>query len=301
MRVALTHTGSAIPEYIKHSIRQIRVFNPHVDIDIITHQGYAESYLDEQTREVSIESLNSDATLLKFRELSWYKAWGRPETVYPSPDNFVQGTSERMFLLNAYMKKYNFNDVWHFENDNLVYQNLEGVMNVLKTKGLDQDMVCCYMGPKYLVFNVAFIRDPQMLNDFCVWYATLLEAGESAIRSRYSMDMVQEMSVLKAYHDDLGRIKLFPSIPDTDQALGGIYFDPASYGQFIAGTNNGHGSGFRDAVNQDIGKEIQAGKITDVTFVKKFGALVHVGETSYPLFNLHMHNKTRIGEFVTYE
>lgn len=301
MRLALTHTGSTIPEYIKYCIRQIRAFNPYVDIDIITHQGYAKDYLDDQTREVSIESLGADATLMKFRELSWYKAWGKPNTTYPSPENFVHGTSERMFLLNAYMKKYNFNDVWHIENDNLVYSNLEGVMNALKKLGLDQDMTCCYMGPKYLVFNIAFIRDPQMLEDFCMWYATLMEAGESAIRSRYNMDMVQEMSVLKAYHDDLGRLKLFPSVPDQEPSLAGLYFDPASYGQFIAGTNNGHGPGFRDVANHDIGKAIQDGKIVSVELIKRYGAVVSSPLNSYALFNLHMHNKTKIGEFVTYE
>lgn len=302
MRIALTHTGSSPPEYIKYCLRQIRAFNPHVDIDIITHTGYAQDYVDgHQIREVSIENLATDTTLQKFREVSFFKVWGKPQTTYPSPENFVQGTSERVFLLNAYMKKYNFNDVWHFENDNLIYQNVEGVMNALKKQGMDQDIACCYMGPQYLVFNVAFIRDPQMLEDFCTWYATELQAGDPAIRAKYGMEMVHEMTMLKAYHDTLGRLKLFPSIPEREASLGGIYFDPASYGQFIAGTNNGHAPGFTDTVNHDIGKAIRAGNITDVHLVKGLGATITTPTNTYPLFNLHMHNKSRMGEFVTYE
>ncbi len=301
MRIALTHTGSRPPDYLKYCLRQIRAFNPNVDIDIITHSGYAKDYVDEQIREVAIENLAGDPTLEKFSEVSFYKVWGKPNTTYPSPENFVQGTSERVFLLNAYMKKYNFHDVWHFENDNLIYQNVEGVMNALKKTGLDQDITCCYMGKEYLVFNVAFIRDPQMLEDFCVWYAEELKAGDEGIRAKYGMSMVHEMTMLKAYHDTLGRLKLFPSIPDREPSLAGIYFDPASYGQYIAGTNNGHPPGFVDTANHDIGCAIRDGDITAVNLVKGLGATVTTKTNTYPLFNLHMHNKSRMGEFVTYE
>ena len=299
MRVVLTHTGSEVPDYTKHCVNQIRHTNPKIQIDVLVNYRH----IKEFRRKVSnvskltilpLEIYTENETLKEFRRISWYKHWGRPFTTYPSPENFVHGTSERLFILNAYIKHNKFNDVWHFENDNLIYGDLSYVANQCS-----KDKVSvCYMGPSYVVMNAILIPKHEMFNDAMEWYLNELYEGDAGLKAKYKLDMTQEMSVMRFYD----KFAYFPSIPEQDKTMGplGYFMDPASYGQFIAGTNNGHEPGFLDTINHDIAKQ-HSHKWRGMAFDKLKGPrVIDMNNREIRLFNLHMHNKTRIGEFVTY-
>lgn len=296
MRVILTHTGSEVPDYTKHCVNQIRHTNPNVQIDVLVNYRHIKEFR-RKTDGVSkltilpLEIYSEDESFKEFRRISWYKNWGSPYTTYPSPANFVQGTSERLFVLNAYIKHNKFNDVWHFENDNLIYGSL-----IVMTDYVSKEKISvCYMGPSYIVMNVVFIPKYEMFDEAMSWYLNEMQEGDSGLKSKYKLDMVHEMTVMKHYD----KFAYFPSIPEAEKTMGGYFVDPASYGQFIAGTNNGHEPGFLDTFNHAIAKQ-HSHKWRGMVFDRLGPRVIGMNNNEIRLFNLHMHNKTRMGEFATY-
>jgi hypothetical protein len=293
--LVLTHTGSPIPDYVEHCIKQIQHTNPETTIDLIADYQYGNQFLEDKrlccVNIIPIQELEHDPIVEEFRKVSWFKAWGKPNTTYPSPENFVQGTSERLFLLAAYLRMENLEKIWHIENDNLIYDNFEYV-----EKHLDQDKItCCYMNEKHTVWNIIYVPKPDMLYAAMQWYADQLSRGNEWLCKTYGLDMVHEMTVMRQYEN----LAFFPSLPS--EYKGWYLFDPASYGQYIGGTNNGHPPGFRDTINHDIGKlfnkewnHARFEKYTPVVISDKYKML-------YPLFNLHVHNKHMMKALSTYE
>lgn len=301
MKLVLTHTGSAVPDYTEICIRQAQFTNPGIDIDLIAEYNhgvkFVEKYNLKHVHIKPIEDIEQDYLVKRFREVSWLKAWGKPPTTYPSPENFVQGTSERLFLLAAYLKSRNQKDVWHIENDNLIYGSFEEISQHLNRNRV----TCCYMGPKYTVWNLVFTPEPRLLYEAMRWYVERLAEGNDHLCKSLGIDMVHEMTVMSQY----GNLSFLPSLPN-EGTIEGYYFDPASYGQYIGGTNNGHPPGFRDTVNHDIGRSF--GTLWSDAYFDGKAAFV-VGQDNaamrhirpYPLFNLHVHNKFKMKELSTYE
>lgn len=297
MIAVFTHVGSEVPDYTKYTIKQFRHTNPDMPIYFLCNYRHIADFR-RKVRSVPdltilpLEIYGENPTLQEFRRVSWFKSWGRPDTVYPSPDNFVQGTSERLFVLNAFIKHNKFKDVWHFENDNLVYKDLVPIADELPK----DKVTICHMGPAYVVLNAIFIPSHEQFDEAMEWYALQLSKGDAQLKAEFPLiEMVQEMSVMRFYYN----FNFFPSIPH-EKPLNNFFMDPASYGQFVAGTNNGHPPGFLDNTNHDIAKAFGR-RWKGMSHTKQTGPLViDMNEQAHGLINLHMHNKTRIGEFVTY-
>lgn len=300
MIAVFTHVGSEVPDYTKYTIKQFRHTNPDMPIYFLCNYRFCEPFR-RKVRSVPdltilpLEIYSENPTLQEFKRVSWFKSWGKPDTVYPSPDNFVQGTSERLFVLNAFIKHNKFNNVWHFENDNLVYTDLNFM-------GLPDDKVTiCHMGSVYVVLNAVFIPKHELFDDAVNWYSYQLSKGDAALKAEFpNIEMVQEMTVMRLYD----KFNFFSSIPGEMPYYhhnGNDYFmDPASYGQFIAGTNGGHPPGFLDNAHHDIAKAY-GNRWKGMSHTRQTGPeILGSDDKKYKLINLHMHNKTRIGEFVTY-
>jgi hypothetical protein len=295
-KLVLTHTGSAVPDYTEHCIKQVQYTNPGIEIDLVSEYNHGIEFVEKfklnNVHVKAIEDIQSDFLVKRFREVSWFKAWGRPNTAYPSPDNFVQGTSERLFLLAAYLKQKNIKNVWHIENDNLIY----GEFDSLQSHLCRDKITCCYMNPKHTVWNLVFIPDPLLLYTAMQWYVDQLAHGNDWVCKTYGLEMAHEMTVMSAYKDNLC---FFPSLPNENK-IADYYFDPASYGQYIGGTNNGHPPGFRDTVNHVIGQTY--GDLWN--HASMFFGYPHVSSNKFQtltkLFNLHVHNKHKMKELSTY-
>jgi len=300
-KLVLTHTGSAVPDYTEHCIKQVQYTNPGIEIDLIAEYNHGNAFVEQfgfkNVHVKAIEDIQQDFLVKRFRDVSWLKAWGKPPTTYPSPENFVQGTSERLFLLAAYLKQTRQNNVWHIENDNLIYGRFDEV-----DKHLSKDKVtCCYMNPKHTVWNLVFIPEPRLLYEAMRWYVEQLAHGNDFLCKTYGLEMVHEMTVMSQYASNLS---FFPSLPN-EGTIEGYYFDPASYGQYIGGTNNGHPPGFRDTVNHVIGQTFgqlwsDARMENGKPYVKPIYHPFVMGDPTIALFNLHIHNKYKMKELSTY-
>jgi hypothetical protein len=104
--------------------------------------------------------------------------------------------------------------------------------------------------------------------------------------------MVNEMTLLAIFNQ-----KSFHILPHMSIDFGAYgefdfrpeyVFDPGSYGQYLGGTNNGHGAGYAGD-HHFIGEAINKGLIKPIFEDHKPYVLCYGNK--YPLFNLHIHSK----------
>lgn len=283
MRIVNTFISDTneIPPYVEISLRQARKMNPEIEIDFISKK--AADYFEE----LSINWIPQDdithPILDEFRRLSWFDSHGTPNTTYPSPDEFWQKTCERIYYVMAHVYNNNYKKVFHFENDVLLYGNLKDLEPAGETAKVTD------MSPTQTTFAFCYFPNAEQIAYLCLCFNHLLTMGNYELQE-FVNDHISEMSLAKIMRD-VGTIESFSILPQGGQRF---LFDPGSYGQFLGGTNNGHGNGFTDPkhyIGQAINEGLEVGFVDDKPYV------LDKDKIYYQLFNLHIHSKN-LGEFI---
>lgn len=266
--------GGDIPEYTNVCLQQARKTNPDEDIRFICADN--QDIFDElNIKWIPQGSIDSDL-LGEFNKCCWFKRHDTPQTTYPSPELFWHRTAERIYYLEAYITDNHLDNVYHFENDVLLYGSL-GLVS-------DSDhMMAIPMTYNKTTFAFTYIPYPKKLHSVCEYFNLILSSYGEQRLTEVLQDHVSEMSLLTMATRE-GLVRSFPAIPRQDDKM---VFDPGSYGQFLGGTNNGHGSGFTDP-QHFIGAAIRRGELH-----VEFDTEPTVNGTK--IFNLHIHSKNLKG------
>lgn len=274
MRIVNTFISDTneVPEYTRLSLQKAREKNPTIDIDFICLNP--PPYFDElQINWIPQRELENSQILIDFNKVCDFKRHGTPKTTYPSPDLFWHRTAERIFYLQEYLSKNNLDEVFHFENDVLIYHDL----NLVNTS--DDKITVTDMSPTHTTFAFCYISKYKILSRLCEFFNDALSFGEQKLMT-LGYDHISEMSLLNIAL----RNKMVESFPTLINNSGEFIYDPGSYGQYFGGTNNGHDKGFTDPTHY-IGRAISLGQIKPVL---RCG----LPETEKnKIFNLHIHSK----------
>jgi hypothetical protein len=277
MRIVNTFISETneIPKYTEHSLRQARKFNPSIPIDFISPSP-AEYFEELNINWINQSGINSEE-LKRFKEVSWFDRHGTPNTTHPSPEGFWQKTAERIFYLQAYIKQNNLNEIFHFENDVLLYDSINEIQTTDK-------LTVTPMSSSHTTFAFTFIPTAEEITKLCCFFNNALSFGENNLLS-LGYDHISEMSLLNmSLKNNL--VSVFPVVPAEDQKY---VFDPGSYGQHLGGTNNGHAEGFIDP-SHVIGAYIKTGKI-ETKFEECPYVKFKYSKDWCKVFNLHVHSK----------
>lgn len=204
----------------------------------------------------------------------------------------------RLIFVSIFIKKYKLLDVVHLEADNIVYYNGNDLFkpDVISSGEFAYSLV----SPLVAAPGIICFKDGLSGNNFLSRIIKLLMSGEEAIFSAIGvqLDYISDMNFLDVISRGSKYFKLLPSLPFTDLATNyekfTYLFDPASYGQYLGGTNNGHEIGYKEQ-NHYIGRMLINGKINVVYNRKPY---VVYNEKEYPIYNLHIHNKKAIDQFL---
>ena len=278
MRIVNTFISETndIPEYTKTSLEQARRNNPETPIDFIAAKP-ADYFNDLDINWINQKDVEG-VLLKRFRSVSWFDRHGTPNTTHPSPDSFWAKTAERLFYLEEYIWQNQYTDVVHIENDVMLYGDIMELNSAIPVTGITTS-------PFQTTFALAYISDPQYYRNVCSSLIEFMRYGEQKLLG-FGYDHISEMSLLNlAWHQGvIGTFNIFPE-ENNDWV-----FDPASYGQFLGGTNNNHARGFTDSKHY-IGQKIRSGKF-EVSFDSD-GPKVWDKENNVhkKIFNLHIHSK----------
>lgn len=285
MRVVLFHSGQVLPNYLEDNFKQFRFFNPEMVVDFLTDFHHLENPLFAK---YSITPINKD-------EFYSEKVHHFERLFARASGDFWTLAATRLIYLENYMRLRGVSDVYHFENDVLIYYNLAQYNSIFKHF---PGIAITVGGPDKCMTGFSFIKNFAALRHMTDYFIHLLEDyGLEGTKRKYKLDMVNEMTLMRVYSSDGdSKITPLPTMPVAPMNINlekfGSLFDPASWGQFIGGTQ-GEGPG---AMPKDhyIGQFLRGQTEIHLTWIivdrLKVPCFIYNGE-AYRINNLHIHSK----------
>jgi hypothetical protein len=275
---AYTYTNT--PEYLWHSIKQSRRFYkdkiyvilPEQDIKTYTLSAKIyncelipfESFLNGENTTTLTGGHSDGASYTK----EFLKAWLNAGQIN---NHFICVTFLRLLVLCELIRNYQLTKVWHLENDNLIFDNFPD---------LDKEIYCANVSDAEASAGIFFIPEPYYAQQLALDLIEYFKANPDK----------SEMRILKLLIKDKNYIKYFKE----DKYI----FDGASFGQYIAGSNQGHGPG-HISEHHYFAKLIKQPS-TQIKVIERKPYLIKY-EAQKPIFNLHIHNKSQIRYIVNKE
>lgn len=294
--IILIHIGPEIPSYLFTNIEQIRLFNPNSPIFIVGNKEALARY--ETTENVSFiycEELEKTKEHLNFCRLQNFDK---------SFDNFWILTSERLFYLHETIKKMKLKNVFHLENDVMLYVDLEELLPILKQNY--REMIAATFDSDFrAILGIMFISSEEPIQKLTQFME------EKARESKNDMEILPEFkktypnapikplpiinpSYVKKYglRNQLQQIAKNPSSYYTHFSEFQSIFDAAAIGQYLGGISPRNGGGSIGFINEtclfDPSKLTFVWKSDDKN---RFVPYVCFENEEFRINNLHIHSK----------
>lgn len=281
------HSGNDLPDFLEDNFKQIRLFNSEIKIYFLTDKKLLINTIFDKYSVVALDK--DDFYSNKIREFESFFNYGS--------NNFWTLAATRLIYIENFMRSYNIENAYHFENDVLLYYNLEE--NHGKLDRFYKNIAITTGGPDKSMTGFMFIKNYlslSLMTDFFI--NTLKIYGILGTIRRYGMDMVHEMSLMKFYGIEKGNeyIANLPILPFGEFSEHYLdfnsIFDPATWGQFVGGTRT-EGPG---AKPQDhyIGIQLKKNPTWNVIWIEENGLKIPYFNNEDDLFkinNLHIHSK----------
>jgi hypothetical protein len=289
--IVFIHIGGAPPDYAAVAVRQARRWNPDAPIvflsSVLGDYGVGEKW-------VPIADIALTANHAKFRSSTTLNATWR--------GGFWRSTTERLFILEDWMRSAGVAECIHMENDNMLYTNISELLPALRTGAgisttfqgqgstLDQVRMC---------FSLLYCKSVDALGNFLFTLAGRAEATDEMQRGgQYWFDTPEECSVLptaptgvklvsesfRAWYED-------PRFP--------CLFDASAHGQFLGGEdprNGPKGPGFVNLDTDFRTDQFLYGWRADA-IGRRYPVLMDSGGQEWHIVNLHIHCK-RLADFI---
>ena len=226
------HTGAELPSFLECNFRQFRLFNPEVNVYFLTDKSHLNNVV---FKKYNILPFDKDQFYSgKIREFESFFNY--------SKNNFWTVTATRLIYIENFMADINLTNVYHFENDVLIYYNLADHDKTFRS--LYNDMAITVGGEIVAMTGFMFIKHSGALADMTKYFIDMLRRfGIKGTCEKYRIPMVNEMFLMRQYGVDFpGQLRNLPSMPFGEYAENvekfNSLFDPASYGQFVGGTQS---------------------------------------------------------------
>lgn len=267
--LVLVHIGVHFPEYINDCIAQVRSVSS-IPIHLLINE-VNRSKVSGSVDIVALETIPLSNKRRAFEEKNRLDKHFR--------DGFWKSCMMRFFYLYEHVVAQNLTDVFHIENDNLIFVDFVQKLSVFQTKPMwcvmDAPERCI---PSFLYFNSSSII-AELLNT-CIDHASKSSNDMYALASFHNNnpDKVGTLPIISNYKNTID--PMYFKYADTF----GMLFDGAAIGQYIGGVDP------RNAVGDTRGfiNETAVIKCNKMSIAWNEGNPVLNG---LPLVNLHIHSK----------
>ena len=261
----LVHIGTELPEYIHDCISQVRSVSD-INVHVLVEEEHVSKFKD-----VEVFSLNKIPSSKQRKDF---------ETVNRLDSSFRGGfwkfAMMRFFYIYDHMVSNNICDVFHIENDNLIFLDFQKKIDIFRSKS----MWCVFDSPDRVIPSFLYFKDSgivKRLLDECLYSASIGRNDMNALAEFQKKNSV-EVGILPIIVDYVDRIDemYFKHAEEF-----GCLFDAAAVGQYIGGVDprnkGGDTTGF---INETSVIKCDKIKIQDKIFLN-----------GLPLVNLHIHSK----------
>lgn len=120
MSIILIHIGDLFPTYINDCIKQLRVFNEYMPIYVLLEKKHHDKITENTIILIDLNELNDDEYTKTYLE----KNKRKHNSLMQFRSGFWIYTTLRFFYIRKFMEKNKLSNVFHFENDMMVYMDL---------------------------------------------------------------------------------------------------------------------------------------------------------------------------------
>lgn len=176
--IVFVHLGKEIPLYTQTAISQAHIFNPKAPIYLIAEEDAYKTFVRsrkllensyENITFISCESLTPSKKHLFFNQKSSLDRTFR--------NGFWQYATERFFYLEEFIYKYQLTNVFHLENDVMLYADLEKLLPNFCNNY--QGLGAVFDNEVRVVPSFIYIKDLQALKIFTHFLITKVHSKEN--------------------------------------------------------------------------------------------------------------------------
>lgn len=238
------HIGPDLPSYFITTIAQARLFNKECPIYVLASLEAIEAadpqYLDNDVTFVAFEMLPPSLAHQRFHNNPNHDWGGRGFWVF---------TSERFFYLEEFVTLYNLSEVFHFENDIMVYTDLNELMPTLSKYFLGM-LGATFENDDRCVPGVLYISDPKPLSALIDFFPSCIDIRHTDMenlarfKDRYRGRYIDSLpTLLPAYAEDHELEMWEKNGHDPELYINHIdafnsIFDAAAFGIYLGGMNS---------------------------------------------------------------
>ena len=255
MNLIFIHIGNKKITYIKDSIRQVLKFNKGLKIILISNKNtfnclspkMRKNIIFEDTSKIILKKNHKNFIRNSLLDKDWY-------------DGFWRYTSERFFYLQNIAQKRKLKNIFHIENDLMVYFNIKSKLKIFEKNYnigllLDSNIkaipsLLYFKNIKYINKFVDFFEKNHSLSNK-IFGKTLGKFSQRIFNSNFYIN--NDMDILLKFYNKFKKNKKINILPSATPALkknkeqtkninialhykkfGGI-FDPANFGLYLDG------------------------------------------------------------------
>lgn len=299
MSIILIHIGDLFPTYINDCIRQLRVFNEDMQIYVLLEKKHHDKITENTIILIDLNELNDDTYTKTYLEQNKRKH----NSLMQFRSGFWIYTTLRFFYIRKFMEKNKLSNVFHFENDMMVYMDL--TKNLSKFTENYEEFAITMHSDTSCVPAFMFIKDQTAINKLV----------EFMMHNKFNTDM----DLLASFKEHSPQTKVLPVVyPDyiknnelisltkvkSKNPLNYIYnydiflsiFDAAYIGQYVGGIDPRNTVSDKSTIGFINGEApIQCNKFEEIKWITDNGdrkiPTVLVNGKNIKINNLHIHSK----------
>lgn len=269
---------------MRTAVKQARLWNPVAQIICISSV---------------IEEYGQGETWVASDDIPTSEAHKRFRLITPL-QGFWQWTTERIFVLEDWMRWKGVDECFHLENDNMLYENVSDLLPFLRQgaglsttfqgqgSGHDSVRIC---------FSVLYCKSVEALGRLAMYLAsTPSRIDEMRLCGLYWLDTPEDCSLLPTAPVGVTLESETYRHWIEDSRIGCI-FDSSTYGQFLGGTDPQYrdtGPGF---INPDCDFRADQFEYTWAYDAgRRYPVIADKGDRPWKIVNLHIHSK-RLEDF----
>lgn len=246
------HIGTPLPKYIYDSLYQTLLISEYkTKIYVIIEDSLIESFNNEISKfnyNIYVKSdynvacftnviqviplsildmkLNQDQSFNNYKNIITNKYSNLAEF----RNGFWVSTTARFYYINMLMQIFNLKDVFHIENDIMLYESPKNIHEYICSylKLITINKICMIQdAPNRTIPSMLYFPDSQNLSELTKYITNELE---------YSSSFINDMNILGSFPNKY-TLPILPNQTDKKQNKSSIIFDGAAMGQYLGGVD----------------------------------------------------------------
>lgn len=288
--IVFVHIGRTIPDHTQVALKQARLFNPNATIILLSSKEGLKRFSSLKKQGIELwpyEDLPKSALHHEYDQRC-------------AVNNFFwRVTSERFLYLWDLMEAYPFENVFHLENDNMLYANLEPFLPIFRKHY--PGIGATFDSYNRCIPGFVWIPNRAAMNDLAKYFVEKAPQKKSDMdlisdyRRERSCEQLNSLPVImpeftaaypiKGKSNTMNHPGIFTNLATEFHAI----FDAAAIGQFLGGSRNTQKPGFVNWACLFNPSFLEYQWIRDEE--GRFVPYAIYGDAKYNIVNLHIHSK----------